>query len=71
LRVEVSDPGSVPALVEFLTDREAYVSVLGPTALDVGFIGSLNVEQQVVETERVLREWMALHPEVIVTITDQ
>lgn len=71
MRVEVSDPGLLPDLAEFLTARDAYVSVLGPGVLEVGFVGSLNVERQIVETERRLREWMANHPEVVVVVRDE
>lgn len=70
MRIEVSDPGSVPELVQFLTEHDAFVSVLGPGLLEVGFVGSWNVEQQAAETERRLREWMATHPDVVVTVTE-
>jgi hypothetical protein len=71
MRVEVSDPGKVPDLVEFLTEHDAYVSVLGPGLVEVGFVGSFNVEQQAAQTERRLREWMATHPKVVVVVTDR
>jgi hypothetical protein len=71
MRVEVSDPGVASGLAEFLSRHDAYVSVLGPGVLEVGFIGSLNVEHQAAETERRLREWMAAHPDVIVAVSDE
>ena len=71
MRVEVSDPGAVSSLAEFLSLHDAYVTVLGPGVLEVGFIGSLNVEHQAAETERRLREWMAAHPGVVVVVLDQ
>lgn len=70
MRIEVSDPAAVPDLVEFLTEHDAYVSVLGPGLLDVGFVGSVNAERQAVETERRLREWMAGHPGVVVVVSE-
>jgi hypothetical protein len=69
MRVEVSDPSLVPALVEFFTDRDAYVGVPEAGVLDVGFVGSLNTEQQVVRLEQLVRQWMADHPGVIVVVT--
>jgi hypothetical protein len=70
MRVEVSDPSAAADLAEFLSAHDAYVSVLGPGLLEVGFVGSLNVERQGAETERRLREWMASHPDVVVVVTD-
>jgi hypothetical protein len=71
MRVEVSDPGEVSNLAEFLSRHDAYVSVLGPGVLEVGFVGSLNVEHQVAETERRIREWMAAHPDAVVVVRDE
>lgn len=71
MRVEVSDPSAAADLAEFLSTHDAYVSVLGPGLLEVGFVGSLNVEQQAAETERRLREWMARHPDVVVVVRDE
>ena len=71
MRVEVSDPDMVSSLAEFLSRHDAYVSVLGAGILEVGFVGSLNVEHQAAETERRLREWMAAHPDVVVVVRDQ
>ena len=71
MRIEVSDQSAVADLAEFLSERDAYVSVLGPGVIEVGFVGSLNVDQQPAETERLLREWMAAHPGVVVTVTER
>jgi hypothetical protein len=70
MRVELSDPAEVPDLVAYLVDHSASVTSVRSGVIEVGFVGSWSTDTQIVETERRLRDWMALHPNVVVVLTE-
>lgn len=60
MRIRVSDPEHVPALLAFLRERpDCIVQRAGKSQIDVSLLGSRDVEQNVVELEERLRPWLA------------
>lgn len=66
--VQLSEPSRASDLAQFLARHGAYVSQLRAGVIEVGFIGSLNVESQWVEAERQLQAWVEANPGVIAAI---
>jgi hypothetical protein len=69
MQVTLSEPSRVSDLAQFLADHAAYVSHAHVGVLEVGFIGSLNVESQWVEAERQVQAWVEANPDVVAAIS--
>jgi hypothetical protein len=60
MRIRVSDPEHVPALLAYLQERpDCIVERAGRSQIDVSLLGSRDVEQNVVELEERLQPWLA------------
>ena len=66
LRVKLSDPALLGRLKAFLAfDTNVVVTQIGDDEVEVSFLGSLNANAQVMQSELRLRMWLAAHPDVI------
>jgi hypothetical protein len=71
LRIKLSDPGQLHRLLTFLAfDTNVVVSQIGPDEVEVSFLGSLNADAQVMQSELRVRLWLARHPEVIAVMQE-
>jgi len=71
VRIEVSEPAQLHSLIRFLEfDQNVLVTRLSETEIEVGFIGSLNIDAQRTETQLRLRSWSASHPHTITTLRE-
>ena len=71
MRLTVSDPSAIPALVAALHAAECVAEVVGDAAVDVLFpwlAGNTDARQALVELAFFARTWEALHPGVQVDV---
>ncbi len=71
MQVKLSAPSRASDLAEFLARHGAYVSHRGVGVVEVGFIGSLNVDSQWLEAERHVQAWVEANPDVVVAVSAQ
>jgi hypothetical protein len=66
VRIKLSDAGHVERLLAFLAfDTNVIVTQIAADEVEVSFLGSLNANAQVMQSELRLRMWLAAHPDVI------
>jgi hypothetical protein len=66
VRIKLSDVGHVEQLLAFLAfDANVIVTKIADDEVEVSFLGSLNANAQVMQSELRLRMWLAAHPDVI------
>ncbi|MDX6487274.1 MAG: hypothetical protein QOF43_2427 [Gaiellaceae bacterium] len=71
MRIKLSDEQLLERLLAFLAfDPNVIVSQLAADEVEVSFIGSLNVDAQVMESELRLRLWLASHRDVVAVLQE-
>ena len=71
VRIKLSSAGHVQQLLAFLAfDTNVIVTQIGADEVEVSFLGSLNANAQVMQSELRLRMWLAAHPDVIATMQE-
>jgi hypothetical protein len=71
MRLRVSDPEHVPALLAFLQTRpDCIVKQAGKSQIDVSLLGSRDVESNVIELEERLEGWRATFADVRVELLE-
>ena len=71
MRIKLSSTGNVQQLLAFLAfDTNVIVTQIGADEVEVSFLGSLNANAQVMQSELRLRMWLAAHPDVIATMQE-
>lgn len=71
MRIKLSDSGHVEQLLAFLAfDTNVIVTQIAVDEVEVSFLGSLNANAQVMQSELRLRLWLAAHPDVIATMQE-
>ncbi len=71
MRIKLSDAGHVVRLLAFLAfDTNVIVTQIGLDEVEVSFLGSLNANAQVMQSELRLRMWLAAHPDVIAVMQE-
>jgi hypothetical protein len=71
VRIKLSDVGHVERLLAFLAfDTNVIVSQIAADEVEVSFLGSLNANAQVMQSELRLRMWLAAHPDVIAVLQE-
>jgi hypothetical protein len=71
VRIKLSDAGQVERLLAFLAfDSNVIVTKIADDEVEVSFLGSLNANAQVMQSELRLRMWLASHPDVIATMQE-
>jgi hypothetical protein len=71
MRIRVSDPEHVPALLAFLQRRpDCIVKRAGKSQIDVSLLGSRDVDANVVELEERLQPWRATNAHVRVELLE-
>ena len=69
MQIKLSEPSRTSDLAKYLARHGAYVSHTSAGVIEVGFVGSLNVESQWAETERRLQAWVEANPNVIAAVS--
>jgi hypothetical protein len=71
MRIRVSDPDHVPALLAFLRQRpDCVAEQAGRSHIAVSLLGSRDVEQNVTELEERLEPWRAKNSGVLVELLE-
>jgi hypothetical protein len=71
VRIKLSSAGHVRQLLAFLAfDTNVIVTQIATDEVEVSFLGSLNANAQVMQSELRLRMWLAAHPDVIATMQE-
>ena len=71
MRIKLSDAGHVERLLAFLQfDTNVIATQIGLDEVEVSFLGSLNANAQVMQSELRLRMWLASHPDVIAVMQE-
>ena len=71
VRIKLSSAGHVQQLFAFLAfDTNVIVTQIAADEVEVSFLGSLNANAQVMQSELRLRMWLAAHPDVIATMQE-
>jgi hypothetical protein len=71
VRIKLSDAGHVERLLAFLAfDTNVIVTQIAADEVEVSFLGSLNTNAQVMQSELRLRMWLAAHPDVIAVMQE-
>jgi hypothetical protein len=71
VRIKLADSGKLPRLIQFLTlDEDVFVTQLSADEIEIGFVGSLNIWAQGMETELRLRAWLRANPDVVATLSE-
>jgi hypothetical protein len=71
VRIRLSEPSRLRQLMIVLAfDPSAIVTQLSDAEIEVSFLGSLNANAQLMETELRLRAWLAAHPDVSAVLSE-
>jgi hypothetical protein len=71
VRIKLSDVDHVERLLAFLAfDTNVVVTQIADDEVEVSFLGSLNANAQVMQSELRLRMWLAAHPDVIAVMQE-
>jgi hypothetical protein len=71
VRIKLSDADQLQRLLSFLAfDSNVIVSQIGRDEVEISFLGSLNANAQVMQSELRLRMWLAAHPDVIAVMQE-
>jgi hypothetical protein len=71
VRIKLSSAGHVEQLLAFLAfDTNVIVTQIASDEVEVSFLGSLNANAQVMQSELRLRMWLAAHPDVIAVMQE-
>ena len=71
MRIKLSDASHVERLLAFLQfDTNVIVTQIALDEVEVSFLGSLNANAQVMQSELRLRMWLAAHPDVIAVMQE-
>ena len=71
MRIKLSDVGHVERLLAFLAfDTNVIVTKIADDEVEVSFLGSLNANAQVMQSELRLKMWLAAHPDVIAVLQE-
>ena len=71
MRIKLSSAGHVEQLLAFLAfDTNVIVTKIASDEVEVSFLGSLNANAQVMQSELRLRMWLAAHPDVIAVMQE-
>jgi hypothetical protein len=71
MRIKLSDADQLHRLLAFLAfDSNVVVSQIARDEVEVSFLGSLNANAQVMQSELRLKLWLAAHPDVIAVLQE-
>jgi hypothetical protein len=71
MRIRVSDPEHVPALLAFLRQRpDCVAEQAGRSHIAISLLGSRDVEENVTELEERLQPWRAANGDVLVELLE-
>ena len=71
LRIKLSDADQLQRLLAFLAfDANVVVSQIARDEVEVSFLGSLNTNAQMMQSELRLKLWLAAHPDVIAVMQE-
>jgi hypothetical protein len=71
VRIKLSDADQLQRLLAFLAfDTNVVVSQIARDEVEVSFLGSLNANAQVMQSELRLKLWLASHPDVIAVLQE-
>ena len=71
MRIKLSDADQLHRLLAFLAfDSNVVVSQIARDEVEVSFLGSLNTNAQVMQSELRLKLWLAAHPDVIAVLQE-
>ena len=71
MRIRLSDASQLDRLLLFLAfDPNVVVSQLGDDEVELSFLGSLNTDAQMMESELRIRLWLAANPDLIAVMQE-
>ena len=71
MRIKLSDADQLQRLLAYLAfDANVVVSQIARDEVEVSFLGSLNANAQVMQSELRLKLWLAAHPDVIAVLQE-
>jgi len=71
VRIRLSDASQLDRLLRFLEfDPNVVVSQIGTDEVELSFLGSLNTDAQMMESELRIRLWLAANPDLIAVMQE-